>query len=115
MSGGYVTNLLRKLGEYPLSDPPTKNYSTGALFQCCNCLEHKEDHVVLGDKVTCLFAPAEFQSMDPEEYKAWYDGQPEIRWLEAGSAGAEFVRDALKQSGFAQQILLATPVDEEKP
>lgn len=68
---------------------------------CRFCKKTADEHA---DGV-CLFDATLFTPMSPEEWTQW---RRQV-WLEVAKTGAQFIREELKQSGFAREILGAKP------
>lgn len=65
---------------------------------CRHCKKTEDEHAQ--DK--CLF---EATAWDPMSLSEWVEWRKKL-WAELGGIGADFIRDKLKQAGFAQRMAM---------
>lgn len=64
---------------------------------CRHCKKTKDEHVQ--DK--CLFEATAWAPMDAEEWAAWRKSL----WLAVGDVGTNYIREQLRNEGFARRVL----------
>lgn len=69
---------------------------------CRHCKKHAEEHVRSVDDGAghCLFDSTTWDPMTEMEWAEWRKSF----WLELGGIGTEFIRDSLRQAGFAAKL-----------